>query len=244
MNPLVGKSALVTGGGTGIGWGIARALAGAGAHVAIVGRRADVLAKTAATWDGPGKMSCHPVDVGDRPSVSALFQWFTKTIGRLDILVNCAGINTKTRLMGDITPEQWDHVMNINSTGVFNCMREALPAMRERGDGLIVNISSTSGKRAGLLGGVAYNASKFAVTALSTAAAIEEGRKGIRVSTVFPGEVDTPILEHRPQPVSAERRATMLQPEDVGAMVLAIALLPPHAHVPELIIKPLVQEYC
>jgi NADP-dependent 3-hydroxy acid dehydrogenase YdfG len=90
---------------------------------------------------------------------------------------------------------------------------------------------------------VAYNASKFAVAALGTSVANEEAANNIRVTTIFPGEVDTPILEHRPQPVSAERRAKMLLPEDVADLVVAIARLPPRAHVPELIVKPTGQEY-
>jgi NADP-dependent 3-hydroxy acid dehydrogenase YdfG len=118
-----------------------------------------------------------------------------------------------------------------------------LPGMRARKEGLVVNISSTSGKRAAPLGGVAYDASKFAVAALGTATWNEEAPNGIRVTTVFPGEVDTPILEKRPSPVSDERRAKMLLPEDVGQIVVAIALLPPRAHVPELIIKPISQEF-
>src|SRR5438132_12163550 len=116
--------------------------------------------------------------------------------------------------------------------------------MRERRDGLIVNISSISGKRAADICGVAYNASKFAVAALGTSVANEEAANSIRITTIYPGEVDTPILVHRPQAVSAERRAKMLLPEDVAEMVVAIAKLPARAHVPELIIKPTVQEFC
>jgi NADP-dependent 3-hydroxy acid dehydrogenase YdfG len=119
-----------------------------------------------------------------------------------------------------------------------------LPQMRERRDGLIVNISSISGKRAAAIGGVAYNASKFAMAALGISVANEEAANNIRITTIYPGEVDTPILEHRPQPVSAERRAKMLLPEDVADLVVAIAKLPARAHVPELIIKPTGQEYC
>jgi NADP-dependent 3-hydroxy acid dehydrogenase YdfG len=90
---------------------------------------------------------------------------------------------------------------------------------------------------------VAYNASKFAATALGISVGGEEAKNGIRITSIFPGEVDTPILEHRPQPVSEERRATMLQPDDVAQMVVAVAVLPPRAHVPEIIIKPLVQDF-
>ena len=240
---LTGKTALVTGGGTGIGWGIARALAAAGCRVAIAGRREQPLRDAAATWTGANAIQWKSVDVVDRASVATLFDWFGRQCGSLDILVNSAGTNIKTRLMGDMRPEQWDEVMSINATGVYNCMFAALPDMRARRDGLIVNISSISGKRAGTLGGVAYCASKFAVSALCTAVANEESPHGIRITNVLPGEVDTPILEKRPTPVSDERRSKMLLPEDLGAVVVAIAALPPRAHVPELIIKPTVAEY-
>ena len=158
--------------------------------------------------------------------------------------MNAAGVNLKNRLMSNMTPPDWDRVLAINATGVYNAMYAVLPQMRERKDGLIVNISSISGKRAAAIGGVAYNASKFAMAALGTSVANEEAPNNIRITTIYPGEVDTPILEHRPQPVSAERRAKMLLPEDVADLVVAIAKLPPRAHVPDLVVKPTGQEYC
>lgn len=240
---LAGKTALVTGGATGIGWGIARALAAAGCRVAIAGRREEALRAAAAQWTGSPAVETRTVDVANRASVRDLFAWAEATLGQLDILVNSAGTNIKTRSLGEMAPEQWDEVMAINATGVYNCLYYALPGMRRRQDGVIVNINSISGKRAAPLGGVAYDASKFACTALGTAAWNEEGPNGIRITNVYPGEVDTPILEKRPQPVSAERRANMLLPEDLGAMVVAIASLPKRAHVPELVIKPLAQDY-
>lgn len=239
---LAGKTALVTGGATGIGQGIAYALAAEGCRVVIAGRREEAL-KSAVAGCKTGQLLCHTVDVADRESVNALVTWANQQLGRIDILVNAAGVNIKKRTMSAMDPEQWDYVMNINAAGVYHAMYAVLPQMRERKDGLVINISSTSGKRAAPLGGVAYNASKFAVAALGTAVANEERNNGVRITTIFPGEVDTPILEHRPEPVSAERRATMLLPEDVAAVVLTIATLPPRAHVPELIIKPTVQEF-
>lgn len=240
---LQNKTAVITGGGTGIGKGIALALAGAGCRVAIAGRRPDVLAQTAAEWRGLPPIVHHPVDTADRASVATLFRWAERELGRIDILVNSAGVNIKRRTMAEMEPSEWDRVLAINATGVYNCMREVLPAMKDRRDGLIVTISSISGLRSSMLGGTAYSASKFAVSALTTAVALEYGQYNIRCTNVYPGEVDTPILEHRPQPVSAERRATMLLPEDVGAAVLMIANLPPRAHVPELVIKPTVQDF-
>jgi NAD(P)-dependent dehydrogenase (short-subunit alcohol dehydrogenase family) len=240
---LAGKTAVVTGGGTGIGWGIARALAEAGCRVAITGRREQPLREAAASWTKQPAIEFHTVDVANRESVRQLFDWATGRLGHIDILVNSAGTNIKKRSLGDMEPDQWDEVMAINATGVYNCLYYALPGMRARKDGLIFNISSISGKRAAPLGGVAYDASKFAVTALTTAAWNEEAPNGIRITNIFPGEVNTPILEKRPAPVSDERKAKMLLPEDLGDMVVAIACLPHRAHVPELIIKPTVQEY-
>jgi len=236
---LQGKTALVTGGATGIGLAIARALAGAGCRVAIAGRREEKLREAAAGT----AFLFHPVDVACRDSVNALFAWCTQELGRIDILINAAGVNIKNRTMAAMRPEQWDDVMAANATGAYNCMYAVLLQMRERRDGLIVNISSVSGKRAYALGGVAYVASKFAIAGLSNAVANEDGKNGIRVTTIYPGEVNTPILENRPSPVSDEHRTAILQPEDFGDLIVTICSLPPRAHIPELILKPTFQEY-
>ncbi|QDU75166.1 putative oxidoreductase [Bremerella volcania] len=238
---LEGKVALIVGGGSGIGKAIALSLAADGAKVAIAGRRFEVLEQVAAQSEA--EIHCHSVDVSDRTSVKGLFDFVSKTLGPLDILVNAAGINIKTRSMAEMTPEQWDQVMQINATGGYNLLYEALPPMRERKDGLIINISSISGKRAYALGGIAYCASKFAMTALGTAVGNEVAADGVRITNIYPGEVETPILEQRPAAPTAEHRARMLQPEDFSEVVLAICHLPPRAHVAELIIKPTKQEY-
>ena len=162
---------------------------------------------------------------------------------RVDLLVNCAGVNVPKRSMSELSPEDWDKVMNINATGAFNCMHYGLPLMRPHKNGLIINISSTSGKRAAPLGGVSYNASKFAMAALGTSASEDERENGIRVTTVFPGEVNTPILDDRPVPPGPEHRAKILKAKDISDIVVAIAKLPPLAHVPELVIKPIGQSF-
>jgi NAD(P)-dependent dehydrogenase (short-subunit alcohol dehydrogenase family) len=239
---LTGKTALITGGGSGIGAGCALALAKEGCRVVISGRREDALREVAAAGEG-GRVLCKAADVSVRSEAIALVKWAEEQLGKIDILVNCAGINTPKRLMSDIDPADWDKVMNVNATGAFNCLHAALPAMRERKDGLVINIVSTSGVRAGLLGGVAYSASKFAMAALGTCVALEEKDRGIRVTNIYPGEVETPILDKRPVPVSKEHRARILQPADVADMVVAIALLPPRAHVAEMLIKPTTQPH-
>jgi NADP-dependent 3-hydroxy acid dehydrogenase YdfG len=238
---LDGKTALITGGGTGIGLGIAQAFASEGCRVAIAGRRESVLQEAASTC-APALLT-HPVDVSDRGNVHELFEWANEQLGHIDILVNSAGVNIKTRTMSEMTPEQWDQVLRINATGAYNCMYEVLPQMRERQDGLIVNISSISGKRALAIGGIAYCVSKFAMAALGTAVGAEEIPNNIRVTTVYPGEVNTPLLDNRAVRPNEQQRAAMLQADDVGSMVLAVACLPPRAHVSELVIKPTVQAY-
>ncbi|MEZ6110467.1 MAG: SDR family oxidoreductase [Pirellulaceae bacterium] len=240
---LKDKTAVITGGGTGIGLGIAQALAAEGCRVLIAGRREEAVRQAAEAWQGETPMLYHAVDVSDRDSVQQLFDDANARLGKIDILINSAGTNIKTRTMGQMTPEQWDQVMAINATGAYNCMFAVLPQMRERKDGLIINISSIAGKRAAALGGIAYCASKFAMTALGTSVGNEVGPDGIRVTNIYPGEVNTPILDNRPTPVSDEHKARILQMEDIGGLVVAIALLPPRAHVPEMIIKPTCQGY-
>jgi NADP-dependent 3-hydroxy acid dehydrogenase YdfG len=242
LRRLEKQRVVLTGGASGIGLGIAHALAAEGCQLMICGRRAEKLAEAAAELPATQTMT-HALDVGDRDACRMLFEKVHAQWGGVDILINAAGVNIKNRSMHAMTPEQWDDVMRTNATGAYNCMYYVLPQMRINKNGLIINISSIAGKRATALGGIAYAASKFAMTALGTATSNEENAHGIRVTNIYPGEVDTPILEHRPTPVSAERRAVMLKPEDVASLVVAIACLPPRAHVPELVIKPTVQEY-
>lgn len=241
MNDLQGKTVAVTGGGTGIGAGIATALAAAGCRVLVGGRRQEPLDALAASVEGD--LQGHVIDVADRNSVSQFFAHAKQHLGEIDILVNSAGVNIVNRTMAAMEPDDWDRVMQINASGAYYCMQQVLPEMRRRRDGLVVNISSIAGKRAIALGGVVYCASKFAMTAMGTAVANEVREEGVRITNVYPGEVNTPILENRPTPVSQEHKDTILQPEDIAALVVSICRLPPRAHVPEIVIKPTKQEW-
>jgi len=243
LSDLQGKTVLISGGGSGIGLGIARALSQEGCRVAIAGRGQARLDAAVAACPGPTTLAARVCDVADRQQVRELVDWFQQQWGPPDILVNSAGTNVVHRSMAELDPTDWDRLLAVNVTGAFNCVHAVLPGMRRRGSGLIVNISSIAGKRAAKLGGVGYCASKFALTALGTAVSLEERSNGIHVTNIYPGEVNTPILEMRPAPVPPERRAQMLQPEDVAACVVTIAKLPPRAVVPELVITPLYQEY-
>lgn len=239
---LNGKSVLVTGGGSGIGAAIALAFARAGAQVIISGRNADKL-EAVASEVNEGRIQFQVCDVSDRDAANDLVEHAQRQFGHIDIVVNAAGINVPNRLMENLDPADWDRMLAVNATGTFNVIHAVLPQMRRRNDGLIININSVSGLRPGMLGGVGYNASKFAVTALTHSVAQEVKNDGIRVTNLCPGEVDTPILEQRPQAVTEEHRARILRPEDIAQVALSLAYLPPRVHVPEVIVKPTFQDY-
>lgn len=236
---LSGKTAVVVGGGTGIGQAVARALAGAGVRVLIGGRREAILKQAASGTD----IGWRVLDVSDRDQVNGFFAWAQQQLGAIDVLVNAAGINIKDRSMQAMPPEQWDRLIGINATGAYNCLHAVLPDMRKRRSGTIINVSSVAGKRAIALGGIAYSASKFAMSALGTCVSNEVCNDGVRLTNLYPGEVNTPLLEERPTPVSDEHRQRILQPEDVAQLVLSIIALPPNVHVPEVIVKPLTQQW-
>jgi len=243
MNRLQGKSTLVTGGGSGIGLAVARAFLDEGARVAIVGRDEAKLRRAAEGLAGGDRLAYFAADVADPRQVEAMVRRVTERQGAVDVLVNNAGTNLKERGLRQLTPEAWQRLLRTNLDGAFYCIHAVLPAMLERRDGVVVNISSVAGLRASPLGGAAYAASKFGVRALGLTLAAEEKDSGVRVSNIYPGEVDTPILEVRPQPVSPEQRQQILQPEDVAAAVVFVATLPPRVSVPELVIKPTTQLY-
>jgi NAD(P)-dependent dehydrogenase (short-subunit alcohol dehydrogenase family) len=237
MSRLAKKVALVTGGGSGIGLASARLFLHEGANVAITGRDEAKLKHAVQELGGDGLFAAS-ADVADPKQVQALVETVQSRFGRIDILLNNAGVNIKNRAFRQLTPEAWQRVLRANLDGAFYCIHYVLPHMLERRDGVIINIDSVSGKRSHPLGGVAYNASKFGMTALGLCLGAEEKENGIRVCNIYPGEVDTPILKDRPSEPTAEHRQRMLRSEDVAAAVLFVATLPPHVTVPELIIKP------
>ena len=243
MALLTGKTALITGGGSGVGLAIARLFLRERAQVVIAGRNADKLQRAAEELKAGSHLLIQAADITDPAQAERLVQNSTATFGRIDILVANAGANIKKRSIAELTPESWRGMIAANLDGAFYCIHAVLPQMRQRKDGVIICINSVSGKRSNPLGGAAYNAAKFGLAALGICLAAEEKDNNIRVTNIFPGEIDTPILEHRPVPVTAEHRAKILQPDDVAACALFVATLPPRASVPELIIKPTCQVY-
>ena len=175
--------------------------------------------------------------------MNATVQRVVAQFGAVDTLVNNAGINTNPRSVADVNPADWDRTVAINLTGAFNYVRAVLPGMQQRKGGLIINVSSIAGVRASKVAGAAYCASKHGMMALNDSINHEEKNSGIRACAICPGEVETPILDQRPEPVGPEHRARIIQPEDIAATVLFVAGLPPRVHVPELIIKPTSQSF-
>jgi NADP-dependent 3-hydroxy acid dehydrogenase YdfG len=243
VSRLKDKVAVITGGGSGVGKAAAALFLKEGAKVVIAGRDAAKLAAVAAELKAGEALRTVPTDVAKAAQCQALIDAATRAFGRVDILVNNAGTNLKERTIRELKPESWDMMIRTNLDGAFYCMNAVLPQMFARKDGVIVNVVSIAGKRANPLGGAAYVAAKFGMASLGLAVAAEEKDSGVRVSNIYPGEIDTPILEHRPRPVTDEQRAVILKAEDVAEAVLYVASLPPRVSVPELVIKPTAQLY-
>lgn len=234
------KVVLITGGGSGAGAAIARVCAREGARVVVIGREE---AKLKVVCEAIGDAATYfAADVTDRPRVSEVVDRVIADCGRIDVLVNNAGVNVVDRSLAKLTPENWDLQMDINVTGSFNLVHAVLPHMRQRGEGTIISISSLAGTHPSVLAGTAYSASKHAMSVLTKMVDLEESVNGIRATVISPGEINTPILDQRPVKVSDEHKARILQPEDIGEAVLYVASLPPRVCIPEMLIKPLGQK--
>src|SRR5262245_6404072 len=239
MAKLVGKIAIVTGGGTGIGRSTALMLAAEGAHVVLSGRRKALLDAVAAEIaKAGGKAVAHAGDVSRPSEGRALVEQVVKDLGRVDILINNAGHSSKARNVRWVTQDDWDAVINVNLTGVYDLIQAALPGMIEQGGGTIVAVGSVAALRPGLIGGAPYGAAKAGVLNLMGHVHTVLRDKGIRATTVMPAEVDTPILDNRPLPPDVTARATMMLPEDVAEVIMLCVTLPARTVVEEIVLSP------
>ncbi|MCF8112192.1 MAG: SDR family oxidoreductase [Desulfobacteraceae bacterium] len=244
MGKLDGKTAWITGAGTGIGLAGAQALAEAGATVVMSGRRAEVLEKEAAAIKkSGGRAETLSLDVSDANAVQQAAEAIAERHGRIDILVNSAGTNTRNRFWDDQSFEGWDRVIRINLDGTFYCTKAVLGFMKEQKDGLVINISSWAGIYNSSVVGPAYNGSKHAVVSITETLNLEECKNGIRACVICPGEVDTPIMEQRPVPPPPEIREKMLKDEDLGRTIRWVAEQPPHMCVNQIIVSPVLNRF-
>ncbi len=237
---LQGQVAWITGAGSGIGLAAARALASAGATVVLSGRRPDPLEAAAAQIRATGGVAeVAALDVTDAEAVAATASQILQRHGnRMDVLVNCAGTNTPERFWRDQSAKGWRQVIATNMDSIFYTTHAVLPAMRARRSGLVINVSSWAGVHHPKLTGPAYNGSKHAVVAMTETINMEDGVHGIRACSLCPAEVATPILDTRPTPPTAEERARMLQPDDVGRAIRFMAELPAGVCINQLVISP------
>lgn len=228
-------TALITGATEGIGRATAFALGRAGYSAGVCARTPsklrtllDDLAREKITAAG------HPADVGVESDVKSLIAAVTTALGPIDVLVNNAGIAI-LKPFDQLTLDEWDTTMATNLRSMYLVTREVLPAMRARRQGAIVNISSLAGRN-GFAGGTAYCASKHAVLGFSRALMMEVRQDNIRVITLCPGSVDTPLI--RNQSTLTPNLATILHADDIAETVLGALRLPPRATVSELDIRP------
>jgi NADP-dependent 3-hydroxy acid dehydrogenase YdfG len=239
MQRLAGKIAWVTGAGSGIGEAAALKLAEEGAVLVLTGRRAAPLEALAARIRAAGGTAeVQPADLMEKDAVKAVGAFISARFGRLDILVNNAGLNITPRRWSVLTPEGVDELVRGNLSSAMYCVTVALPLMRAQKDGVLIHTASMAGRVISPLSGAGYTAAKHGVVAMSHTINMEEGVNGIRSCVVCPGEVATPILDKRPNPVSAEERARMVQSEDVGDLIRYVACLPPHVVLNEVWINP------
>jgi NAD(P)-dependent dehydrogenase (short-subunit alcohol dehydrogenase family) len=229
------NTAVVTGAGSGVGRAVALRFAAEGWRVALVGRRAEPLAETGArAGSEDGRVAVFPCDVSAADSVAAMGAAVLARFGEVDVLVNAAGVNVPRRSFEALSLEDWHAVLATNLHGAYYCVRAFLPGMRERHTGTIVNINSDVGKVARDVAGPAYVSSKFGLMGLTQQINVEERANGVRACSICPRDVNTPLLDKRPQPPSAEARAAMIQPEDMAALVWLVTTLPPRAIVEEI----------
>jgi NAD(P)-dependent dehydrogenase (short-subunit alcohol dehydrogenase family) len=229
------NTAVVTGAGSGVGKAVALRFAAEGWQVALVGRRVEPLAETAASAEvEDGRLAVFPCDVSAPDAVAALGIDVLARFGAVDVLVNAAGINVTRRSFETLSLDDWHAVLATNLHGAYYCVRTFLPAMRARGAGTIVNINSDVGKVARALAGPAYVSSKFGLMGLTQQINAEERGNGVRACSICPKDINTPLLDKRPQPPTADARARMLQPEDLADCVWLVATLPARAVVEEI----------
>ena len=233
MEQLQGKTALVTGGSKGIGFGIAGSLIKEGMNVALTGRSKEAVDEAAARLNqaGPGQAIGIAADVRNLSAQQTCVERILQEWGRLDVLVANAGIGHFGSIE-DLTPTQWQDTIDINLTGVFNSVKAAVPALKES-EGYIITIASLAGANF-FAGGAAYNASKFGLVGFTQAIMLDLRRHGVKVSTIMPGSVATHFNGHTPSSADAWK----IQPEDLGQMVVDLLRMNPRTLPSKVEVRP------
>lgn len=233
------KTAVITGGGSGVGQAIALKLAAQNWRVVIVGRRAEMLQETIRLAGTHAAQITHQVcDIGNAAAVETMGRKILADLGEVRVLVNAAGTNAPRRSLEVLSLEDYHAMIATNLHGAYYCVQAFLPQMRARTRGTIINIISDAGKQASPKAGPAYVMSKFGLAGLTQSINAEERANGIRACGIFPGDIDTPLLDKRPQSPDAAARAKMMRAEDVADCALFCINLPPHVIVEEMLVRP------
>jgi NAD(P)-dependent dehydrogenase (short-subunit alcohol dehydrogenase family) len=233
------KTAVVTGAGSGVGQAVAVALVKQGWRVAIVGRRAETLQDTVVhAGADKDKLLVFPCDIGQNAAVVQLGRDVLGKFGSVEVLVNAAGTNAPKRALEVLSLEDYHAMMGTNLNGAYYITQAFLPSMRAQKSGTIVHVVSDAGKQASPKAGPAYVMSKFGLAGLTQSINAEERGNGVRATAIFPGDIDTPLLDKRPSPPPVEARAKMMRAEDVAECVMLAINLPSRAILEELIVRP------
>ncbi|MFP6680384.1 MAG: SDR family oxidoreductase [Dehalococcoidia bacterium] len=241
MGKLDGKVAIITGGGTGIGRGIAESFIGEGGIIVISGRRVEVLdnAKTELE-SGGGTVMAVQSDVTKESDVISLFKQTFDRFGRVDILVNNAGV-AQSGLIEDTSFEDWQTIVSINLSGPFLCTREAFKIMKPQGGGRIINVGSISAK-VPRNGSVGYSSTKHGMTGLTKSTALEGREFGISCGQLNPGNTESEIMVATREREGANANP-MIPVWTQGEAALYMATLPPEANVLEMTVMPIIQPF-
>jgi len=231
---LKGKTALVTGGSRGIGRAIVARFLQAGADVAFCARSEDSVRQGLEELrrqfpEETLKLRGRAADVRSEASVRELFEWMDLEMGGPDILVNNAGVGV-FKDVAALGPEEWNQVIETNLGGVYHCSHQAIPRMRARGGGWIVNIGSLAGRNA-FAGGAAYNATKFGLVGMSEAMMLDHRYEGIRVTCILPGSVNTGFGR-------GEAADWKIAPEDIAETVAMVLAMPERTLISHLEVRP------
>ena len=239
MRPLSDKVILVTGASSGIGAGVVRELGRAGAKLMIGARRTDRLEALKAGIEGEGgTVAVRALDVTDRASVGAFATAAKAQFGRIDVLVNNAGIMPLSNL-NVLKIDEWDRMIDVNIRGVLHGIAAVLPVMEAQGEGQIINVSSVGGLRV-VPSAAVYCATKYAVRAISDGLRQEHGN--IRVTCVYPGVVESELADSITDPAAAEAmeafRANALKPEAIAKAIRHVIEQPAGVDTSEIVVRP------
>lgn len=235
---LSGQVVLVVGATGGMGSATARAAAREGALVVAVARNDEALRELAAVIvDEGGQVWTQAAAAANLSQMELAVGGAVERFGRIDALVNAVGGNITQRSLEHLTQAGWREVLAANLDAAFCATKSVLPVFRAQGNGLILHIASSAAKKPDQ-SGAAYQAAKAGVVGLAHATMVEERQHGVRVTVLFPGLTDTPLVAKRPTPVPADVMAHALHPDDVADVCTALLALPPRAYVPEIELYP------